>query len=123
MTMIARREGTKVETIRRYFPNALKSIGGRLQVTKRDRYTYTLYLPNAEGQSVAIKTRSSRERTKAGSYLRDVGRALRGRRGVLSKWKGKKIAGVELVTDLNVLTSIESVLSDFALYRHLNSVV
>jgi hypothetical protein len=121
LTLIARREGTKVETIEKYFPSALVRVNGKLQVTKSDRYTYTLYIPDAQGNSVAIKTRSSRERSEAGQYLRDIGRALGGDVGALAKWHGKKIAGVELVTDASALAAIEPALSDFSLYRIFNS--
>ena len=84
-------------------------------------YTYTLYIPDAQGNAVAIKTRSSRERSEAGQYLRDIGLALGGDVGALAKWHGKKIAGVELVTDASALAAIEPALSDFSLYRIFNS--
>jgi hypothetical protein len=110
----------KLETVKKYFPSALKKVNGKLQVTKSDRYRETLYLPNAHGHSVAINTRSSKERSDAGQYLRDIGRALRGDVRALSKWRGKKIAGVELLTDERALAAIEPVLSDFSLYRTFN---
>jgi hypothetical protein len=96
-------------------------INGKLRVTKSDRYTQTLYIPDDQGNSIAIKTRGSRERSAAGQYLRDIGRALRGHAGALTKWRGKKIAGVELFTDESALVSIEPALSDFSLYRIFNS--
>jgi hypothetical protein len=49
-----------------------------------------------------------------------VGRYMRGNRTALSRWHGKRIAGVELVTDGRTLQSIEPALSDFSLYRSLN---
>jgi hypothetical protein len=61
------------------------------------------------------------ERSDAGLYLRDVGRAQRGDTRALLKWRGKKIAGVELLTDERALAAIEPVLSDFSLYRTFNS--
>jgi hypothetical protein len=121
LTLIAKREGTKVETIKKYFPSALKKVNGKLTVTKSDRYWKTFYLPDAQGNSVAIRTRSSKERTEASQYLRDLGRALRGERDALSSWRGKKIAGVELFTDESELISIEPALSEFSLYRVFNS--
>jgi hypothetical protein len=117
----ARQKGVKLGTVKKYFPSAFKKIDGRLKVTKSDRYTATLFIPDAQGNPVAIKTRSSKERSEASQYLRDVGRALRGDRKALSKWRGKKLAGVALVTDERALPAIEPALSDFSLYRTFNS--
>lgn len=94
---------------------------GRVRVTKSDRFSVTLYIPDAHGNSVAIRTRSSKERSEASQYLRDLGRAQRGKRGALTPWRGKKIAGVELFTDESELVSIEPALSEFSLYRVFNN--
>jgi len=117
----ARLHGVKPNTVRKYFPSALKRVKGRLRVTKSDRYAETLYLPDAQGNSVPIRTRSSKERSDAGKFLRDIGRAQRGDIGALSKWRGKKIAGVPLLTDERALAAIEPALSEFSLYRTFNS--
>jgi hypothetical protein len=121
LTVHAKREGTKVETIKKYFPSVLRKVKGKLQATKSDRFTATLFIPDAQGNSVPIRTRSSKERSDAGLYLRDIGRAQRGDTRALLKWRGKKIAGVELLTDQRALAAIEPVLSDFSLYRTFNS--
>lgn len=113
----ARLEGVKVETVKKYFPSALEKSNGKYRVTRSDRYTETLYIPDAEGKAVAVKTRSSRERREGGEYLRDLGRALRGDTKALLKWRGKKIAGRELVTDMRAIVAMEPALSDFSLYR------
>lgn len=116
----AKLEGVKPETVKKYFPSALKKSNGRFRVTRSDRYTATLYIPDAQGNPVAVKTRSSRDREALGQYLRDLGRYLRGDRDALSRWRGKKIAGVELVTDERAIVAIEPALSDFSLYRAFN---
>ncbi len=121
LTHAAKLQGVKPATVKKYFPSALKVSNGRFRATKSDRYTATLYIPDAHGNSIAIKTRSSKEREAAGQYLRDLGRSLRGDRGPLLAWHGKKIAGVELVTDERALAAIEPALSDFSLYRTFNS--
>jgi hypothetical protein len=113
----ARREGVKLETVKKYFPSALKKSRGKLHVTKSDRYRATLYVPDAHGNSVPVKTVSSRQRQELGLYLRDLGRYQRGNRHALKKWQRKKIAGVELLTDERALAAIEPALSDFSLYR------
>ncbi|SRR5882724_1253290 len=117
----ARLHGVKSSTVKKYLGSALEKVRGRLRVTKSDRFRVTLFLPDTQGNSIAIKTRSSRERSEASEFLRDLGRALRGHRGALRKWRGKKIAGVELFTDESALVSIEPALSEFSLYRVFNS--
>ena len=121
LTHAAKLQGVKPETVKKYFPSALKKSNGKLRATKSDRYTATLYVPDAKGNSVAIRTRSSRDREALGQYLRDLGRYLRGDRDALSRWRGRKVAGVELVTDERTVMAIEPALSDFSLYRAFNS--
>ena len=117
----AKLQGVKPETVKEYFPSALKKSNGRFRATKSDRYTATLYVPDIHGNAVPVKTRSSREREELGQYLRDLGRYLRGDRDALSRWRGRKIAGVELLTDERAIMAIEPALSDFSLYRTFNS--
>jgi hypothetical protein len=117
----AKLEGVKPETVKKYFPSALKKSKGRVRATESDRYTETLYIPDAQGNPVTVKTRSSKDRKALGQYLRDLGRYLRGDRDALSRWRGRKIAGVELVTDERAIVGIEPALSDFSLYRAFNS--
>jgi hypothetical protein len=121
LTHAARLQGVRPDTVKKYFPSALNKTNGKFQATKTDRYRTTLYVPDADGHEVPIKTRSSKEREQLGQYLRDLGRYLRGNRGALSKWQGKKVAGIELVTDKRTLIAIEPALSDFSLYRSFNS--
>ena len=120
LTHAAKLQGVKRETVKKYFPSALKKANGKFQATKSDRYTATLYVPDANGHAVPVKTHSSREREQLSQYLRDLGRYLRGDRNALSAWHGKKIAGVELVTAGRAITSIEPALSEFSLYRSFN---
>jgi hypothetical protein len=113
----AKLQGVQRQTIKKYLPSALKKADGKFRATKSDRYTATLYVPDAHGDSIAVKTRSSREREQLGRYLRDLGRYLRGKRDALAPWHGKRIAGVELVTAGRAIVAIEPALSDFSLYR------
>jgi len=116
----AKLHGVKQETIKKHLSSALKKKNGKFQVTKSDRYRATLYVPDADGNSVAVNTRSSKEREQLSRYLRDLGRYLRGNREALSTWEGKKIGDLVLVTDGRTLKAIEPALSDFSLYRSLN---
>ena len=121
LTHAARLQGVKRETVKKYIPSALKEFHGRFQATKSDRYTATLYVPDAQGNSIAVKTRSSRDREALSRYLRDLGRYLRGKHDALTPWHGKQIAGVELVTSGRTIAAIEPALSEFSLYRTFNS--
>jgi len=121
LTHAAKLQGVKRETVKKYIPSALKEFHGRFQATKSDRYTATLYVPDAQGNSIAVKTRSSRDREALSRYLRDLGRYLRGKHDALTPWHGKQIAGVELVTSGRTIAAIEPALSEFSLYRTFNS--
>jgi len=120
LTRAAKLQGIKPATVKKYFPSALKVSNGRFRATKTDRYTATLYTPDSQGNSVPVKTRSTTERKELSNYLRDLGRYLRGDRNALARWHGKKIAGIELITDGRTIKTIEPALSDFSLYRTLN---
>jgi len=120
LTHAAKLQGVKRETVKKYFPSVLKESHGKFHATKSDRYAATLHVPDAHGHSVAVVTHSSKDREALSQYLRDLGRYLRGKRDALAPWHGKKIAGVELVTDGRTLASIEPALSEFSLYRAAN---
>ena len=120
LTRAAKEQGVKVATVKKYFSSALKVSKGKLHVTKSDRFTETLFVPDAHGHPVAVTTRSLKERRALSQYLRDVGRYQRGKRDALAPWHGKKIAGVQLITDGRTLASIEPALSEFSLYRTAN---
>lgn len=120
-TYAAQLHGVKPATIKKHFRSALSKVHGRLQVTSADRYSATLYVPDADGNSVPVHTRSSKDRKALSRYLRDLGRYLRGKRNALAPWRGKTVAGIELVTSGDVLASIEPALSEFSLYRSTNA--
>jgi len=110
-------QGVKPATVWKYFPSSLSKTKGRFRVTKSDRYSATLYIPDVDGNSVPVRTRSSIQRKEVSEYLRDLGRYLRGNRDALARWHGKNIAGVELLTAGSTIKAIEPALSDFSLYR------
>lgn len=120
LTQATKLHGVKPETIHKYFPSELRKSGGRFRVRKSNRYTATVYLPDRYGNPVEVPTQSSKERKQASQYLRDLGRYLRGQKNALSRWHGKKIAGVELVTAGRTIVAMEPALSEFSLYRAFN---
>ena len=113
----AKREGVKPQTVTKYFGSALHKSDGQFEVSKTDRFTAVLNVPSAEGKFVPVKTRSSKDRSALGQYLRDIGRHLRGEVDALARWRGKSIAGVQLVTDERNILAMEPLLEDFSLYR------
>lgn len=120
LTHAGRLYGVKGETIKKYFPSALRKLNGKFRVKKSDRYSATLFVPDANGNSVPVHTRSSKDRKALSRYLRDLGRYLSGKRNALAPWRGKTIAGVELITSADVIVLLEPALSEFSLYRSTN---
>lgn len=113
----AKLEHVKTRTVTKYFGSALRKSDGQFKVSKTDRFTAVLNVPSAEGKLVSVKTRSSKDRAALGQYLRDVGGYLRGDLDALAHWRGKSVAGVQLVTDERTILDMEPVLEDFSLYR------
>jgi len=120
LSRAAKLQGVKPETVKKHFASSLRKKAGKFTVRKSDRHTATLYLPDTHGNPVSLSTRSSKERTQASNYLRDLGRYLRGQKDALAKWHGKKIAGFELLTAGRTIVGIEPALSEFSLYRATN---
>jgi hypothetical protein len=120
LTRAANMQGVKRETVKRYFSSALKKADGKFQATKGDRYAATMYVPDADGNPVPVHTKSSKQRAQVSRFLRDIGRFYRGDNTALTRWQGKRIAGVELITSGRTLKTIEAQLSDFAIYSTFN---
>lgn len=116
----ARSFGVKPSVVKKYFGSAFEKVNGHFRASKSDRFRETMYVPDAQGNPVPVPTTDSKQRMQVSAFLRDIGRFYRGNKSVLAKWHGKRIAGVELVTASRTLMSIESQLSDFAIYRAFN---
>lgn len=117
LSRAAQEQGIKPSTVIRKFPKDLLKSNSKFRVRKGDRHSETLYIPNAQGVEVPIQTRSFKTRREAGRFYRDFNRYLRGDRHALDEWRGKQIAGVEVLTDPNTIKAIEPTLPDFSLYR------
>lgn len=120
LSAAARSFGVKPSAVKKYFGSSLEKTNGHWQVRKSDRFRETMYVPDKHGSPVPVPTRSSKERTAVSAVLRDIGRFYRGDKRAMNKWRGKSIAGVEVVTDPRTLLSIESQLSDFSIYNAFN---
>ncbi len=90
----ARLERVKPSTVLKYFASDFRKSSGQFRVTKGDRHTETVYLPNSQGQVVARETHSSKERSQASEFLRELGRYRRNKPNKLSKWANKTIGGI-----------------------------
>ena len=120
LSPVARSVGVKPSVVRKYFGSAFHKVDGSWRVRKSDRFRETMYVPDERGNSVPVPTKNFRQRRKVSAYVRDIGRFYRGKKSALTKWRDKRIAGVELVTDLRILLSIEAQLSDFSIYNAFN---
>jgi len=118
-TQSLRNNGVTLRTFKKYLASEIRQDrpGGRINVTKGDRRVRYLQLPGLHGP-IDTDTHGSREASRAAKYKADVTRALGGDVKALNPWKGKRIAGVELITDLETLKRLaQDQLLPYALYR------
>jgi hypothetical protein len=118
----ARDNGVTLRTLKKYVGSALVQgrSGGRIRVRKSDRLVRYLQLPGLHGP-VDVDAQGSKEATRAARYKAAINRFLRGDLKALAPWKGKKIAGVELITDGGTLKRLaHDELLPYSLYRSLS---
>jgi hypothetical protein len=117
----ARDNRLSLRTLKQYAGAALVQDrpGGRFRATKSDRLVRHLQIPGPHGP-VEINVRGSRVASEVARYKAAVNRFLGGDRNALAEWRGKKIAGIELITDGRVLVDqSDKGLLPYALYRSL----
>jgi hypothetical protein len=122
LTQAARDNGVTARTIKQYVGSALVQDrpGGRIRPTKSDRFVYYLQIPGPHGP-IEIKAHGSKEAADAARYMSAVNRFLRGNLNALAPWRGKKIAGVQLITDRQGLKGLaKDELLPYSLYRSLS---
>jgi hypothetical protein len=95
----ARSNGVTLRTIKKYVGSALVQDrpGGRWRASKSDRLVRYLQIPGPFGPA-EIKVRGSKQAADAAKYSAAVGRFLRGDLNALTRWQGKRIGGVDLIT-------------------------
>jgi hypothetical protein len=111
-----------IRTVKRYVGSALVQdhIGGRIRATKNDRLIRYLQIPGTNGPR-DIAVRGSKTASKFASYKASVNRLLRGDSHAMDKWRGRKIAGVELVSDPKILIEqARKEILPYSLYRSLS---
>jgi hypothetical protein len=122
LSQAARNNGITIRTMKRYVGAALRQDrpGGRIRARKSDRLPRYLQLPGADGP-VEITTRGSKEAREAARYKAAVNRFLAGDANALAPWRGKKIAGVKLITEKDTLKSLaHKDLLPYSIYRSLS---
>jgi hypothetical protein len=118
----ARDNGVTVRTIRRYVGSALLQDrpGGRIRAAKSDRLIRHLQIPGPDGRK-DIAVRGSKSASKIANYKAALNRLLRGDRTAMAPWHGKKVAGIELITDPAILIEqARKEILPISLYRSLS---
>jgi len=121
-SVAARNNGIKVGTARKYLGAALRQDrpGGRIYATKSHRLVTYLQIPGKHG-AIEITAHGSREATEIARYKAAVNRFLAGDSKALAPWHGRKIAGVELITDGRTLKDLtQNDALPYSLYRSLS---
>jgi hypothetical protein len=122
LSRAARDNGVTTRTIRRYVGSALVQDrpGTRILATKTDRLVRYLQIPGPHGP-IDITAHGSKEASEIARYKAAVNRFLAGDLNALTPWHGKKIAGVELITDRRTLKGLaQKELLPYSLYRSLS---
>jgi hypothetical protein len=121
LSRAARDEHTTARTIQKHVGKYLKrDSSGRYQATRGDTLRRDINVLGFDGYQPVV-TRSSKQASLAAEHLVAVGRFLRtGDTDVLKPFVGKRVGGVELLTDpdrLQILADADLVKLD-ALYRN-----
>jgi len=122
ISQAAHDNGVTTRTIKKYVGSALiqDRPGGRIRPTKSDRFVRYLQIPGPQ-VPVEIRAHGSKEATEVARYKAAVNRFLGGDLKALEPWRGRKIAGVELVTDRQTLKGLaQDELLPYSLYRSLS---
>jgi hypothetical protein len=95
--------GIPFRRVERNVSSALfRDLKGRIQVTPADRVPRRMLIPTALGD-LPIVVRGSRKASLLSKYRRAV---LTGDESELQKFKGKKVAGHELITDIRTIQAL-----------------
>jgi len=114
--------GVSPRTVKRYVGSALVQDrpGRRFRAIKSDRLVRYLQIPGLDGPR-EINVRGSRTASQFAKYKADINRLLAGDRHAMDKWQGRKIAGIELVTDPKTLVEqARREILPYSLYRSLS---
>jgi hypothetical protein len=119
LSRAARTNGVTPRTVKRYAGTALLQDrpGGRIRARKSDRLARYMQIPGPNGP-VEITAHGSKQASEFAQYQAAVNRLLRGDRNAMADWYGKKIAGIQLVTNADTLVGqARNELLPYSLYR------
>ena len=122
LSKAARDNGVTTRTIKRYAGSALVQDrpGGRVRATKSDRLVRYLQIPGHDGPR-DVTAPGSKAASEFANYKAAINRLLRGDRNAMSAWHGKKITGIELITDTRTLVEqARKEILPYSLYRSLS---
>lgn len=118
----ARENGVTARTVKRYIGSALVQDrpGGRIRAKKSDRLVRYLQIPGPGGPR-EVNVRGSKAASEFANYKAAINRLLRGDSNAMAPWHGKKIAGIELITDTKILVEqARKEILPYGLYRSLS---
>lgn len=108
LTAAAEIAGTTPRTVRRYAAPALERQGNRWRPTSGDRLYRRMAVFGATGRA-DVDVRGSRVASLVGSHFNAVDRYLRtGDASVLAPFRGKRVGGVELLTDVEIIERLDA---------------
>jgi len=107
LTAASREEHVDPRTVRMYLGPELKALAeGRIQPTKTDRRIRQMLIPTEKGVAPTA-IHGSKQASQLGRYMSAVGKYLTtGDSRGLGEFEGLTIAGRQLITDPNVLSSL-----------------
>ncbi len=116
LSRAARDNGVTIRTIKRYAGSALVQDrpGGRIRATKSDPLIRHLQIAGPDGP-LDVTVRGSKAASQFAQHKAAINRLLRGDRHAMAPWHGKKIQGIELITDPKIL--IEQARKDLLPYH------
>jgi hypothetical protein len=115
----ARENQVTPRTIKRYAGSALVQSrrGGRIRAAKNDHIVRPLTVAGPRGP-IDIDVKSFKTASEFAKYKAAVNRWLEGETNALAHWHGKRIAGIDLVTDGKLLKDLaDKDLLPYSLYR------
>jgi hypothetical protein len=103
LTRAAKEAGTTSGTVLRYAGSGfVRGRGGRIEPAPADRLLRRVTLRTPKGAR-EVEVRGSRQASRVAKYNHAVDQFLEGDESALTPFQGKTVAGVTLVTDLDVI--------------------